>query len=274
MGTPGPSPDQSSRARPRAITQPPTGPGYLELSRRPLAALVFVLPLLLVYEAGISMRLVADGANNSGPDAITLEAHRILGMLFETFGVLGVHVPAAMIVAVLLAWHVIRRDPMRMHPGVLGGMLAESVVWTIPLLVLAPLIGQLAAETGATIETSPASWWEGLTLALGAGIYEEFLFRLVGIAAIHAIMVDLLRLPRNIGLAGAVLGAAALFAMVHPLPDASWDPVAIRGYYLLAGTYFGIVYALRGFGVVVGVHAAYDVVALVLLGGLGSQVQA
>jgi len=35
-------------------------------------------------------------------------------------------------------------------------------------------------------------------------------------------------------------------------------------FYLAAGVYFGILYAMRGFGIAVGAHAAYDILAAML----------
>ena len=51
----------------------------------------------------------------------------------------------------------------------------------------------------------------------------------------------------------------------------TWVPFAygFRPFFLLAGLYFGGVYVWRGFGIVVAVHAIYDLVAL--LAGSGAQ---
>ena len=60
----------------------------------------------------------------------------------------------------------------------------------------------------------------------------------------------------------AVVISAVAFAAYHPPAG-----VAAAVFYLLAGLYFGAIYAIRGFGIVVGVHAIYDVVVVVLTGG-------
>jgi len=236
-------------------------PAYFEVSKRPLHVLVFVLPLLIIHEISSSRLLSgADGARGS-----ILEAHRLINDLFETFGAIGGHLPAAALVAVLVAWHLVRRDPNRVHPSMLGGMAAEALLWTIPLLVLAPLVGQLAGMTADATETAGLSVWDRFTLSLGAGIYEEFLFRLIGITVVHALLVDLVRVPEGAGTALAVGATAIAFALIHPDSGESWGMTSRRLFFLLAGIYFGVVYVLRGFGITVGVHAAYDLIALILL---------
>ncbi len=60
--------------------------------------------------------------------------------------------------------------------------------------------------------------------------------------------------------------SAAAFTIYHPVEAASGG-VSIRkvAFYFLAGLYFGGIYVLRGFGIVVAVHALYDIVTVLLL---------
>jgi hypothetical protein len=63
-----------------------------------------------------------------------------------------------------------------------------------------------------------------------------------------------------------VLGSAIAFALYH---DHTWHGSSIDLWhalpFLVAGAYFGLVYLYRGFVIVVGVHALYDVLVLVEL---------
>jgi len=49
----------------------------------------------------------------------------------------------------------------------------------------------------------------------------------------------------------------------HPLRDGSGalQPARVV-FYLGAGVYFGVVFALRGFGIAVGAHAFYDILSV------------
>ncbi len=245
--------------------------GYARLSTRPLHVLVFLLPLIVVYEIGSALYLA-----DSGHGLVeTIAAHKTLARFFEAFGSATWFLPGIALVVVLVTWHVLERDRWHVQPGVLAGMLIESFLWTLPLLVFGVLLKSGDAARPAMDVTSGAGgplaqlgWQAKITLSIGAGLYEELLFRLILIAAAHFVLVDLLRL-RNVtgGILAAVISAAA-FTLYHDLsgPGGGVD-LQLAFFYAAAGLYFASVFVLRGFGIVVAVHAIYDVVVLVLVGG-------
>jgi membrane protease YdiL (CAAX protease family) len=247
--------------------------GYLELSRRPLHILAFLLPLVLFYEIGSAIHL-ADATHGT---IDTIRAHSILLGFFQDFGVVGRFLPGAALIAVLVVWHIFNHDRWRLRPLIIGGLTVEAMVWTIPLVVLIALL-QYAAGSPArapaaaqALLSGPAtmaemSWQARLTISLGAGLYEELLFRMIGIAALHLVLVDLARLSDRAGSILAIAISAAAFAVYHDITTATGEFDIIKAFALLgAGVYFGIVYLARGFAVVVGVHALYDIFVLVVL---------
>lgn len=245
--------------------------GYAALSMRPLYVLVFLLPLVLLYEVG-SAKFLADQAHGT---VETIRAHSILLVFFQDFGVAGRFLPALALITVLLIWHVLIEDPWKVRPAVLGGMAMESVAWTIPLLVLVALVQQLGSRVGPAAQVDqgvlPALSWQARTaISVGAGLYEELLFRMIGIAILHLIFVDLARMPEKVGVGLSIVISAAAFAVYHDVISARGELQTLQAISLVAaGAYFGVVYWLRGFGVVVGVHALYDVFVLVLLPAMG-----
>ncbi len=264
---------ERDRASGRVAVEPIVAEGYAWWSTRPLHVLVFLLPLLIAYEIGLVVYLGAEGGPGAGPD---VAARQIFVRLFASMGVGGAHVPALLMVAILVAWHLIARDKWRIRPGTLAGMAGEALLWMFPLLVLGA-IGPGAIESllaQATEAGAPGtgnggleslSWQSRLTLSIGAGLYEDLLCRLVAIALLHLILADVLTLPEWQARLGAVLGSAVLFAMLHDLngPDGSinWS---IAGTYVAAGLYLAIVYLWRGLGICVACHALYDIVVLVI----------
>jgi membrane protease YdiL (CAAX protease family) len=109
-----------------------------------------------------------------------------------------------------------------------------------------------------------------ITISIGAGLYEELLFRMLGIALLHIIFVDLARMSDKWGTGLAILISAAAFAVYHDVTAPSGDLQITKALSLLcAGGYFGLLYIFRGFGIVVGVHALYDIAVLVGLPRLG-----
>lgn len=250
--------------------------GYSAASARPLYSLAFLLPLLLAFEFG-SLLLLAE----AGPGEVrNIRAHSLLGDVFEQFGVAGLIAPSLLIVVILLVQHTLRRDPWKLRAGTLVGMGFESVAWAAPLVVLAALFGSALALVSfaqdevlaSGVALQEASWAVRVVVSLGAGLYEELLFRLIAITAMHLILSDVLRLKANAAGWIAVLVSAGAFAFYH-------DPSAISTLFSLnvpanwpwlaflfcAGVYLGALYVLRGFGIAVGAHAAYDLVVLVIL---------
>jgi hypothetical protein len=244
--------------------------GYAWWSRRPLHMLVFLAPLIAAYEIGsVWLMRRGEGVN-------PISAERILADVFDLFGgQTGLHFPAALIVVTLLIWHVLTRDPWRVRPRVVAAMAAESVAWAVPLLVVGVVVVRtlgVGAEPVAAASLAQAGVEDvgrlgRATIAIGAGVYEELLFRLVGITLIHLALVDLLGLRDLAGRVIALVVSSAAFALYHDVTDASgiaWGRVV---YFFLAGAYFAMLFLARGFGIVVGAHAAYDL--FVLLRPLG-----
>jgi len=247
-----------------AIAQ--AAPTYWERAQRPLQSLFFLLPLLIAYELGTV--LFTPGTE--------IFAESILGQVFDRLGATGVYLPPLVVIAVLLGWHIARRDRWALEPRLWGGMLIESILLTIPLLVLSFVINRevaaapapAAALAGAD-QINQYSWQAKMVLSIGAGIYEELLFRLVAIAVLHMVLVDILGISNRNGALIAVVLAALAFALYHPLETYvpwRWSPGMWNDFifYMIAGLYFAGVYVLRGFGIVVAVHAFYDVVVLSL----------
>jgi len=261
--------------------------GYLSASRKPLQVLIFLLPLVIFYEIGSAVWL----AGAEGALVEDIRARRIISQLFDSFGILGLYLPGLLILVVLLVWHVLTSDKWRIRPKVVGAMWLESLIWTVPLLVLGQLLYRVligagppmaAAELGTGIALagseaiSAHSLGARATISIGAGLYEELLFRMLAIGVIHLLLVDVGGLKSSTGIIAAVIISSAMFAIYHdvgvlPMPG---GPTSIQWpqliFFFAAGLYFGSLYIARGFGIAAGVHALYDIAVLVIIPGTGS----
>ena len=248
-------PKTSSKPGPRS---------YAVLSTRPLHVLVFLLPLIVLYEIGLVVFL----QGQSGA-VETILAHETLARFFRLFGSAAPYLPGIAMALVLLTWHLFEKDRWTLYPGVLAGMLAESVVWMLPLLVMGLLLSRpVAAALVGDAPLERFDWQARAALSVGAGLYEELLFRLLGISAAHFVLVDVLRVKDLPARAVAVGASAVAFTLYHDVSFTGGTPVNLVLFYLLAGAYFGTVFLMRGFGIVVAVHMLYDLMALVLLPAL------
>jgi hypothetical protein len=240
---------------------------YWRLSRAPRYSLLFALPLLVMYETAaflLSGDTIA-GVRN-GADVLLKSLFVSLGgqrglLLFD---ILLLGVGAAFIL------HDRRRHPEPMRGRVFLGMLGESAVGG---LVFGGIAGVLTAlllrgvPRLMLVQIASLSVPTQLTVALGAGIYEELLFRvlLVGGLALFARRVLGWR-PAPAGVLAASLGAV-LFSAFHYI-GAYGDQFTLPSFLfrLIAGLLFSAMYLLRGFGITAWTHALYDVFLIVAQG--------
>jgi len=234
---------------------------YYYVTQRPWPSLLFVLPGLIFFEAGMF--------RNNGwarPGDSQLVAPFLIERLVEYLrtGPQASHLlwmaPGLLLVAILLAWHVAARHPWRFDKFVLAGMLGESLLATVPLIVFGELLLQ-----GARPGTNQAIWLDGVIRGIGAGIYEELVFRLVCITLLVILLIDLARLPRGPAAILIIAASAALFSWQH-YPPLGAEPFAMQSFVFraAAGLYLAGLFVFRGFGVAVGCHAMYNVIVVTM----------
>lgn len=236
---------------------------YADLSTRPLHVLVFLLPLIVAYQLGSALFLSVDESTVQ-----LISAQAVLVRFFEAFGLGGLYLPGIVLVVILLIWHVMVRDPWRVRWRVLGLMLLESLGWMLPLMVLGQIVYRVmsGAPPLAQADVTGLSLPGRAAISIGAGLYEEMLFRLVAIALVHLIAADVLGMRELWAWMLAVGVSALLFALYHDVATHSGGiDLASASVFFSAGLYFGALYATRGFGIVVATHALYDLAVLVLL---------
>jgi membrane protease YdiL (CAAX protease family) len=236
---------------------------YLAATRHPWSCFLFLLPLLAAYEGGV---LWVGGAQ---PDALRNGADAWLRWCLEAFGLYQLYWAPALLIGLFLVWSWVRREDRPDDVvGVWLGMAIESVAFALLLWGLSQGLEPGLRELG--IELSLAgSDDEGLAQLVtfvGAGIYEETLFRLVLYSGLFALM-RWVRTPPVLAVAVAAVASATVFAAAHhvgPYGEDFDDYVFL--FRSLAGLYFALLYQMRGFGVAAGAHACYDVLVGIALG--------
>jgi hypothetical protein len=256
-------------------THPPTAAqqpdDYWHHSRQPLASLVFVAPLLVIYEAGVLLL---------GPQAVRSGADVWLRGLLDLLDLGQYFLLPALTAGILLAWHHTTRRPWRVSRDVLSGLLVESVVLAFCLRAILQveivgwhvLVAKSAPAVGPQANVLPEApgTWAGMIGFLGAGVYEELLFRLI---LLSAVVWAAKRWGMAAGTAAvvSVLATSLVFAAAHYVGPYG-EPVqwAARAFWFgfvfrcLAGIFFSILFVCRGFGVTAGAHAGYDILVKLL----------
>ena len=249
---------------------------YWSATKHPWACVLFVLPLLAIYEIGLYV------TGTTTPDLMRNGADAWLRYALNVIGISPLYGAPLLLMVVLLLWGFWQRDNRPLdNVGVWAGMAAESAVFALVLLALSQglwhvllradhVFGQPSHRIAALLQvssaSSPESIWAQIVSYLGAGIYEETLFRLL----IYAGLLKLFswteaRISFN-AVALAAFSSALLFAGAHHL-GANGDPfnVYVLSFRTFAGLYFAWLYHARGFGVAVGAHAGYDVLVGLIL---------
>jgi hypothetical protein len=186
---------------------------YWKTSRSHRHSLLFALPLLLLYELleAVAPVRAAGGVVRNGADVL------ITGLFSSLLGPRGPLVFMALVIGIAL-WLIIRdRTGGRVSVSTLAAMFGESLLLALVFgLVVgtatAQLVGPLRAlAAGSGLDGGPLA---RLTLSLGAGLYEELLFRVV-IVALLSNGLKLLGLGRIPAGTIAVIIGALLFSAFH-----------------------------------------------------------
>jgi hypothetical protein len=246
-------------------------PSYWEASRAPRYSLLFALPLLLAYEGLAALLSGAPGAGvRNGADVLLQAVLFAVAGRYEpiVFGTLLVGGSIWLIARDLRA----ARGPLR--PRVFAGMLAESAALAVAFgvavgTVTARLLGALHALAAPAGRGLPAmDVPTRVMVSLGAGLYEELLFRVLLVSALAWLGHRAFRWRRGAAGAFAVVVGALLFSAFHYVGPFG-EPLELPSFVFrtVAGLAFSALYVMRGFGITAWTHALYDMLLLVVLAG-------
>jgi hypothetical protein len=243
------------------------GQGYWKASRAPRYALTFALPLLVLYEtmAAILPRAETHGVRN-GADVL------LKSLFYAAFGRWGPVAFGALLVGAFV-WLIVRDT--RRHGGgmrvrVFGGMAVESLALALAFGVV---VGMITARLLGALHllmiqrgTAPAAALDvptRLMVSLGAGLYEELLFRVILVSGLAAIGRALFGWGARASGTFAVILGAAIFSAFHYV-GAYGDVLTLQSFTfrMIGGIFFSALYLLRGFGIDAWTHALYDVLLL------------
>ncbi len=229
--------------------------GYFSATRHPWASWLFVAPLLLAYELGVHH------LSQGNPDSLRNGADVWARARLAEFGLPIMWAAPALILGGLLIlawlrWADRPSDPL----GTIFGMCIESIVFAVGIWALSRNFRPLMEQSGiplASVPFHPLAVGQVVNY-LGAGIYEEVLFRL-GLFSVIALILRVI-LPKIVAILVAAVLASLAFSAAHHLGPAGESMVPIVFYFrTVAGLVFSALYLTRGLGIAVGVHAGYNI---------------
>lgn len=235
---------------------------YVARTRALPVNLLFLMPWVFLYQ--ISLYFSQSPVDNAAAAWFrkVFTAMGRQGFLLTTLGV-------ALGLAVFL--FVRYRKEARDH-GVFGGMLLEGLFYGTLLGTAASLMASslpmgrmipLAAPAGDALHEMRAGI-QDLGLAVGAGIFEELLFRGILLFGLHALLRHWIGADRITAGTVAILASAYVFSDYHHW-GVTGEPYDARvfAFRFHAGILLGAVYVFRGLGIAAFAHGFYDVLAMV-----------
>ena len=276
---------------------------YLERTSRPIYALAYLMGFIILYEIG-SMIINPDILSQSlnAPPQIQVVAFVWVRNMLEYLGFSQRWtwmVAPLVIVVILVALQITSRTGWKVYVKDFIPMTMECIVLAVPLIVLSMVMSRFnaaGAQTDCTIGATVAyrqvnptvvadthaiplqndnstepGLMANIVTGIGAGIYEELVFRLVLICLLMMVFQDVLGVSKVASIVLSITIAAVLFSAHHHIFIVNGhlkfgEPFTLIKFLFrsLAGVYFAVIFALRGFGITAGTHAFYNIIAAIL----------
>jgi hypothetical protein len=275
---------------------------YLERTSRPVYAILFLLPFIIFYEIG-TILINTDVLTRYQVRVVAFVWVQDALLNLGTSSRFAWVAPPLVVVVILIGLQVASKKQWYFCFSDYLPMALECVLLAVPLIVLSllsnspsvrpdnlnrpqslqpPAQVQMAARTRVvspeqimaalgqqnTDHPKVHSLMTNIVTGVGAGIYEELVFRLILICALMVLFQDVIGLSHQNAIALSVLMSAALFSAHHHIiwidgrlarsAPFNWTEFGFR---TIAGIYFALLFAIRGFGITAGTHAFYDIIA-------------
>jgi len=228
---------------------------YFLQTRSSFYSFLFTIPLFFIYEVGILFL--------SKDDILVIRngADFLMRSILELFGIFGLYgLGAIFLIGFIITYIYFFNDKSNksIRADYLFIMIFESVCWALILyFLLSKFMLVLMNPIGKTIT-------QQVTLAVGAGIYEEFLFRVMLISGLTGIIGFVFLWSEKVRKSAALIIAAGIFSAFHFMGDYG-DYFSMELFLLrfFAGIILGILYIARGFGITAYAHSIYDLIVLI-----------
>lgn len=217
------------------------------------------LPLLILYEVLIIISQPPDGI----PVRLGAEMWIKQLMFYFTGNTLLLTVILVLVLGVFILYKERQRD-VDWHPRYFLLMIVESVTWAIILaLIISNFVGYLFQFQA--VGAGGVTRLQMLALSIGAGLYEELVFRVLLVYGLIK-TGELIFTNRRAVVTVSVIFAAFVFSAVHytgSLGDGfAWSSFLFR---FLFGLALNLLLVIRGFGIAACTHSLYDVILVLFL---------
>tara|TARA_B100000965_G_scaffold403277_1_gene431009 strand:- start:4385 stop:5089 length:705 start_codon:yes stop_codon:yes gene_type:complete len=223
---------------------------YLQKSKSPFYSFIVTLPMFLLYELGIFlMRGTEFSYVKNGADVLIEDMISTLG--FDIFYISSsIFLLAFFIIAYLQKKNY---DSFEIYKSYILIILLESLFYAFLLFLF---LGNVSLYL---MDVSVENIQFNIILSLGAGIYEELIFRVFSIFIFYQLIVFIFKSMTHFSAQFfALLLSSILFSLFHFMGAESFSQEAFTIRFI-AGILLGILYINRGFGITAITHSFYDI---------------
>lgn len=249
---------------------------YLSISQSLANSFLFILPLMVLYEVAIPL---------SG-SSVKNTADVIVKTPLEIFGRNGALIFNLIIMCIFFyaAFHLEKEVGASASSGqhvplsfrIYTLMFLESAIYALLLgkasqFLVNQFITFASLSTGLSSTLSGSSpaphitlpggmGYVGIILSIGAGVYEEIVFRLLLLSALYFLFVKICKINDGIGGFLSIVMGAIIFSSIHYIGALS-DTFTVESFLFrfMAGLILSTIFIFRGLGIAVYTHALYDV---------------
>jgi hypothetical protein len=286
----------------QAKTALPVPTGYYARTARPIYGLVFLLPFIILYEIlvlVVNPQLLSEPASNVRGAVVSFvwvqNFLQYIGMDTKSAWLFA----PAVVILTLIVLQLTSRQSWKIKASDFFIMAGECIVLAIPLIILALVLNREPNRQSAAVNFLPVTLCQtvcdnntaaqdsssqnshtglnrksvqmDLLTGIGAGIYEELIFRLILISLSMMFFEVVLGVPKTKAIIISVIISSVLFSLHHHFVFLNGQfargeifTLTRFAFRTVAGIFFAIIFAIRGFGIAAGTHAFYDIIATLL----------
>jgi hypothetical protein len=229
---------------------------FLRDGSGPLDDLALTLPVFVIYHLGVAFMPMRNAADLVTHELVALAHNDLVAYTGLTLAIGFVFTLVLLVLG--------RSQSLRWQRFALVG--AEGVLYAVAMrLVAGAVVGRLHLDAGAMAEPPV---FTGVVMSLGAGFYEELVFRVglfgVGLRFVNGLFTAKRGHERLLAWLGWAALSAAAFSAWHYVGELG-EPFELRSFVFrwVCGLAFTVIYSFRGFAPAVWTHALYDLWVLV-----------
>jgi membrane protease YdiL (CAAX protease family) len=213
-----------------------------------------VIPLFIIYELGIWL------ISSENLPVLRNSVDVLIRFTISKLGIIGIYsIAVVFLIGMIIAYMMNRKNFRRtkLKSSYFIMMTIESALWGLIISIVLSKVTVFLFKEGSNIV------FQQIVLAIGSGLFEEFLFRVILVGILSIIFGLFLKNKFWYKISISIVIAAVIFSYFHFIGEFANDfELSIFLFRALAGIILGYLYVLRGFGIVAYAHSFYNLIVI------------